>query len=148
MLVRDVMSTGILTVRGGDSVREVVIRMLSRHCGAIPVVDDNDILIGLVAIRDVLLPLYPNYGDYMHDHVASRDFVAMEGAYAGILDRRVDEIMTRHPLTASADDPILKAASYMGLKNFRRIPVVEGGRLVGMISIGDINRELFFGARR
>ena len=56
--------------------------------------------------------------------------------------------MTRHPLTVSADDPILKAASYMGLKNFRRIPVVDGTRLVGMISIGDINRELFFGVPR
>jgi hypothetical protein len=32
----------------------------------------------------------------------------------------------------------------MGLKNFRRIPVVDQGRLVGMVSIGDINRGLFF----
>ena len=148
MLVRDVMSTGVLTVRADDAVREVVIRMLSRHCGAIPVVEDDDVLIGLVAVRDVLLPLYPNFGDYMHDNVAGRDFVAMESAYTGILERRVDDIMTRHPLTVSADDPILKAASYMGLKNFRRIPVVDGTRLVGMISIGDINRELFFGVGR
>ena len=38
----------------------------------------------------------------------------------------------------------MEAASYMGIKNFRRIPVVENGRLVGMVSIGDINRGLFF----
>ena len=148
MLVKDVMSTGVLTVRGGDPVREVVTRMLSRHCGAIPVVDADGALIGLVAVRDVLLPLYPNLGDYIHDSVGSRDFVAMESAYAALLERRVDEIMTVNPLTVSPDDPILKAASFMGLKNFRRIPVAADRRLVGMLSIGDINRELFFAASR
>lgn len=148
MLVREVMSTGVLTVRGSEAVREVVTRMISRHCGAIPVVDDEGTLIGLVAVRDVLLPLYPNYGDYIHDSVVSRDFVAMERAYAQVLERRVDEVMTVNPLTVSPDDPVLKAASYMGLKNFRRIPVVAERRLVGMLSIGDINRELFFASRR
>ena len=148
MLVREVMSTGVLTVRGSEPVREVVTRMISRHCGAIPVVDDEGKLIGLVAVRDVLIPLYPNYGDYIHDSVVSRDFVKMESAYAQVLERRVDEVMTLNPLTVSPDDPILKAASYMGLKNFRRIPVVAERRLVGMLSIGDINRELFFASRR
>ena len=148
MLVREVMSTGVLTVLGSDLVREVVTRMISRHCGAIPVVDDEGTLIGLVAVRDVLIPLYPNYGDYIHDSVVSRDFVKMESAYVQVLERRVDEIMTLNPQTVSPDDPILKAASFMGLKNFRRIPVVAEGRLVGMLSIGDINRELFFASRR
>ena len=148
MLVREVMSTGVLTVRGSEPVREVVTRMISRHCGAIPVVDDEGTLIGLVAVRDVLIPLYPNYGDYIHDSVVSRDFVKMESAYAQVLERRVDEVMTLNPLTVSPDDPILKAASYMGLKNFRRIPVVAERRLVGMLSIGDINRELYFASRR
>lgn len=148
MLVRDIMSTGVLTVRADDVVRDVVMRMLSRQCGAIPVVEGDDVLIGLVAVRDVLLPLYPNYGDYIHDSIAGRDFVAMETGYADALDRRVGEVMTREPLTVSPDDPVLKAASFMGLKNFRRIPVVEGRSLVGMISIGDINRELFLRAHR
>lgn len=147
MLVRDVMSTGVLTVRASDKVRTVVSRMLTRHCGAIPVVDGVDELIGLVAVRDVLLRLYPDFNDYVHDNIGSRDFVAMEQGYAAVLDQRVDEIMTPHPFTVSPDDPILKAASYMGLRNFRRIPVVERGRLLGMISIGDINRELFLDAQ-
>jgi len=47
-------------------------------------------------------------------------------------------------LTVAPHDPVLEAASYMGLKNFRRMPVVDKGTLVGMLSIGDINRGLFF----
>jgi CBS domain-containing protein len=144
MRVHEVMSTGIVTATKTDTVRSVVIKMMNRNCGAIPVVEGDDRLVGMVTLRDVLLPLYPNYGDYIHDSVHSRDFVEMEAGYSEVLARKVEEIMTPNPLTVAPYDPILEAASYMGLKNFRRIPVVDAQKLVGMLSIGDINRGLFF----
>lgn len=144
MRVRDVMSTGVLTTSRTETLRAVVIKMLSRHCGAIPVVEHDHTLVGLVAVRDLMLPLYPNYGDYIHDTVHSRDFLAMEEGYPEVLKKKVEEVMSHNPLTVSPEAPVLEAASYMGLKNFRRIPVVEHGKLVGMVSIGDINRGLFF----
>jgi len=143
MLVHDVMSTGVVMAKKTDTVRSVVVKMLSRNCGAIPVVEDDNRLVGMVTVRDVMLPLYPNYGDYIHDNVRSRDFSEMEEGYPDVLAKKVQEIMSANPLTVSPNDPILQAASYMGLKNFRRIPVVEKGKLVGMVSIGDINRALF-----
>ena len=144
MLVQDVMSTGVITAYQTDSVRSAVIKMLSRHCGAIPVIDQQRNLIGLVAIRDVMIPLFPNYGDYIHDNVHSRDFGEMEEGYPDSLRKKIEEIMSKNPLTVSPKTCILEAASYMGLKHFRRIPVAEDGKLVGMVSIGDINRGLFF----
>ena len=144
MRVREVMSTGVLTAHETDTVRSVVVKMLSRHCGAIPVIGDQNVLLGMVTVRDVMLPLYPNYGEYIHDNVRSRDFLEMEQGYAEVLGDKIEKIMSRNPLTVSPDTPILEAASYMGLKNFRRIPVVEGDKLVGMVSIGDVNRGLFF----
>ncbi|GKS56523.1 membrane protein [Nitrospira sp.] len=144
MLVRDVMSTGVVTAQRHETVHATVVKMLSRHCGAIPVVEQDNMLVGMVTLRDVLLPLYPNYGDYIHDNVHSRDFVGMEEGYPEVLGKKVDDVMSRHPLTVTPQTPALEAASYMGLKNLRRIPVIEKGRLVGMVSIGDINRGLFF----
>jgi CBS domain-containing protein len=144
MIVRDVMTTGVLCARASEDVRSVVTRMLSRHCGAIPVVDDSHSLLGMVAVRDVLLPLYPNLGDYVHDSVQSRNFLDMEEGYAAVLDRQVEAVMSRNPRAVSPEDPVLKAASLMGVHNFRRMPVVEDNQLVGMVSIGDINRGLFF----
>lgn len=144
MLVRDVMSTGVETAHRTDTVRSVIVKMLSRHCGAIPVVEGDGLLVGIVSVRDVLLPLYPNYGDYIHDNVRSRDFLEMEEGYPEVLAKKVEDIMSRNPLIVSPQDAVLQAASYMGLKNFRRIPVVDRGKLVGMVSIGDINRGLFF----
>ena len=144
MRVHEVMSTGIVTGSRTDTVRSVVIKMMNRNCGAIPIVESDGRLVGMVTLRDVLLPLYPNYGDYIHDSVRSRDFVEMEAGYPEVLGKKVEEIMTPNPLTVGLYDPILEAASYMGLKNFRRIPVVDAQKLVGMLSIGDINRGLFF----
>ena len=144
MIVKEVMSTGVVTAYPKDSVRSVVIKMLSRHCGAVPIIDEQQNVIGLVALRDVMLPLFPNLGDYIHDNVHSRDFAEMEEGYPEILRKNVEEIMSKNPLTISPDTSVLEAASYMGRKNFRRIPVAEGGKLLGMLSIGDINRGLFF----
>jgi CBS domain-containing protein len=138
------MSTGVVTARETDTVRSVVVKMLNRNCGAIPVVGEDSRLVGVVTVRDVMLPLYPNYGDYIHDNVHSRDFIEMEEGYPAVLAKKVEEVMSTNPLSVSPNAPVLEAASFMGLKNFRRIPVVEKGKLVGMVSIGDINRGLFF----
>ncbi len=84
-------------------------------------------------------------GDYIHDNVHSRDFIEMEAGYPEVLAKKVEDVMSRNPLTVRPDNPVLQVASYMGLKNFRRIPVVEEkDKLVGMISIADINRGMFF----
>lgn len=144
MRIHEVMSTGVVTGTPTETVREVVVKMLSRHCGAVPIVSANRELLGIVTLRDVMLPMYPNYGDYIHDAVHSRDFLEMEQNYPEVLGKKAEEIMVRHPLTVSPETPILEAASYMGLKNFRRLPVADHGTLVGMVSIGDIHRGLFF----
>ncbi|GMR00393.1 MAG: hypothetical protein BMS9Abin18_1239 [Zetaproteobacteria bacterium] len=144
MLVRDVMTTGVMTAKKDHSLRSVITKMISRHCGSVPVVDDDNTLIGVVTLRDVLLPLYPNLGDYIHDNVHSRDFVEMEEGYPKVMEMKVGEVMTANPFTVSPDDPVLKAASYMGLKNLRHIPVTENGTLLGVITISDINQGLFF----
>ena len=144
MQIHDVMSTGVVTAATTDRVRDVVIKMLSRNCGAIPIVNGSHELLGIVTLRDVMLPMYPNYGDYMHDSVHSRAFLDMEEHYSEVLEKKAEEIMVRNPLTVAPETPILEAASYMGLKNFRRLPVTDHGMLVGMVSIGDIHRGLFF----
>ena len=60
--------------------------MISRDCGVIPVVEDDGKLIGVIALRDVMLPMYPNLGDYIHDSVNSRDFVQMEDGYPDVYE--------------------------------------------------------------
>ena len=119
MLVHEVMSTSLVTANKTDTVRSVVIKMMNRQCRAIPVVEGANQLVGMVTLRDVLLPLYPNYGDYIHDNIQSRNFIEMEEGYPEALGVKVEEVMSQNPLTVALHIPILEAASYMGLKNFR-----------------------------
>jgi len=144
MLVRDVMTSGVKAVNKEDTLRQVAVGMIQRHCGSVPVVDADGALVGIVTLRDVLLPLYPNYGEYIHDNVHARDFEEMEDGYSKVLEMTAGEVMTADPFTVAPDEPILKAASYMGLKNLRHIPVADNGKLLGVITISDINQALFF----
>lgn len=146
MKVSELMTTGVVSGVADDTVATIMERMVMRRCGAIPIISGQE-LIGIITVRDILLPLYPNYGDYVHDSVRARDFEAMEEGYPRVLEQRAGEIMTPDPLTVSPADPVLKAASTMGLRNLRRIPVAIQGRLVGMISLGDISRGLYLQRR-
>ena len=156
MLVHEIMSTDLVKAKKTDTVWSAVMKMIDRDCGAIPIVEGNNQLIGMVTVRDVLLPLYPKHGDSIIPDVTivfnifpradaqSQNFVEMEAQYPEALGKQVEGIMSSHPMTVAPDDPILKAALYMGVKNLRRAPVVDKGRLVGIVSISDINRGLFF----
>jgi len=143
MLVKDAMSTGIIGIKKDTSLRAVVEQMVWRNTTTVPVVDDENTIVGVLTIRDIMLPLYPNLGDYIHDNVHARDFEEMEEAYPKVLEKTAGDVMTVNPMTVSPQEPVLKAASYMGLRNLRRIPVAENGKLVGIISIADINTALF-----
>ena len=125
MLVHEVMSTGLMTAYKTDTVRSAVMKMIHRRCGSIPIVEGDNQLVGIVTLRDVLLPLYPHHGDSIipdmcvvvnlvaHDDVHSRNFVEMEEGYPEALGGKVGGIMSRNPLTVAPHDPILEAASYM-----------------------------------
>jgi len=145
MKVSEVMSRGCLTCKSGDTLHAAAQKMVMRRCGSLPVVDDDDEgnLIGIITIRDTMLPLYPNFGEYIHDAKSARDFEEMEENYKRVMCMKVKDVMTPNPMVVDSDMPLLKAASYMGLKNLRRIPVVDDEKLAGIISIGDINRGLF-----
>lgn len=145
MKVSEVMTYGCLSCKAGDTLHSAAQKMVMRRCGSLPVVDDEDAtrLVGIITIRDTMLPLYPNFGEYIHDAKTARDFEDMEENYKRVMCMKVRDVMTANPMTVYSDMPVLKAASYMGLKNLRRIPVVDNNVLIGMVSIGDINRGMF-----
>jgi CBS domain-containing protein len=67
-----------------------------------------------------------------------RDVLRLAGEGADFEATQLRDVMTRNPLTISADDAILAAAQLMGERNLRHLPVVEGGNLVGIVSIRDV----------
>src|ERR671926_1686574 len=113
--VRHHMSRDLLSVEANVSIIEVAERMVERNVGAVLVVDDGR-LTGILTERDVLRAVARGLRD----------------------DARVADCMTAHPETIGPDDTTEHAAVLMLHGGFRHLPVVQGDKLVGVISIRDL----------
>ncbi|OSM02331.1 CBS domain-containing protein [Magnetofaba australis] len=144
MLVKEVMTTEMITAKPYDQTRSVAAAICTRKISGVPVVDDEGRLVGLVSEKDILNCLLPSYSDFLADPVRCKDFESMELAYHDVLTRDVSELMTSRLYTVGPEDPIMLAASRMALHGFRRIPVVDPeNRLIGIVSLGDVHKAIF-----
>lgn len=107
----------VLTVRGDTSVRDAVALLAERRIGALPVVRDGAVA-GIMSERDVIY--------------------CLKSDGAAMLDWPVERIMTAPAITVEPDKQVLSALSLMTQRRIRHLPVVEGGRIVGLVSIGDL----------
>lgn len=141
MLVQDIMSRGIRTVRPDTALLEVSSLMCLYRLSGLPVVE-NDKLVGFVAEKDVLSRLFPTLGDFA-DGMVGMDFTEMEAQYKNVMHLKTADIMATRVISVRPDMPALQAAATMVRNNFRRIPVASGDTLLGMLSLGDVHKALF-----
>jgi CBS domain-containing protein len=71
------------------------------------------------------------------------DFESLEAEYRDIVHLRVADLMSRRVFVVEPDMPVLRAASIMFRNRIRRIPVASAGRLVGIVSVGDVHKAIF-----
>ncbi|MCB1859754.1 MAG: CBS domain-containing protein [Gammaproteobacteria bacterium] len=142
MQVKEIMTGSPRTVAPETGLLEVVSLMCLYRYSGLPVVDEGN-LVGFIAEKDVLHKLFPTLEDMMADGLAVVDYEGMMAKYKGVVNLRVKDLMTTGVVTVSPDDHILKAAGTMVRNRFRRIPVAESGKLLGVLSLGDIHKALF-----
>ena len=141
MLVKDIMNTNVRTVSENTSLMEVASLMCLYRLSGLPVLKDGD-LVGFIAEKDVLAELFPSLEDAMQG-MAMIDFRAKANEYRSLMKLSVGSLMTKSVRSLSPDMPILKAAVIMANNRFRRMPVSDGKKLVGIISLGDIHKAIF-----
>ena len=115
MNVRDVMTSNPRTVSPGDSIQVAARIMKEEDVGVVPIVD-NGRTVGIVTDRDIVIRAVAEGGS----------------------DRAVREIATTDIVFVKPDSSTREAEKLMSERQIRRLPVVENGRLVGIISLGDI----------
>ncbi len=142
MQVRDIMETNVKTVTPDTLVKDIALTMVMGRISGAPVVDEHKNLVGIISEKDILKHMFPNLNDFI-DGIAP-DFEEMEQNYNDTMNCYVKDLMTKNVASVKENIPILKAASMMWLKNFRRIPVANNeGKLLGIVSIGDVHRSIF-----
>jgi CBS domain-containing protein len=134
LAVRDVMSDHPMTVDAEAPLKEVARMLVRTGLGALPVVDAEQRVIGMVSEREVI-----RYLLHVQAFTGPDARVAAPPASG---TRTVRDVMTRQVLCVAPEQPIAEVASLMSNKDVDRVPVVREGRLVGFLTRGDIVRKL------
>ena len=120
MRISECMTRQVLSVRI-DETADVAARLLSRgNIGAVPVVDGNDHVVGMLTDRDLV--------------------VRCMASGRAPADVSVGQIMTSGPLVAGEQESAAEVSARMGQAQVRRMPVVKDGVLTGIVSLSDLAR--------
>ena len=134
-----IMTSPVHAVRPADPVRKVVGLLCRHRISGVPVVDGRGRLVGLISERDILEAMYPDHPELRQRRPGARP--AADGREIGSIAS--SEIMVREVITAAPETDVLRLASLMAVNKIRRIPIVEAGRLLGIVSQGDVHRAIF-----
>ncbi|RSD28142.1 CBS domain-containing protein [Mesobacillus subterraneus] len=113
--ISEIMTTDVETCTLLDNVFEVAVKMKDLNVGAIPIVDE-DKLVGMITDRDIVIR------GVAEKHPPSS---------------KVETVMSDHLVTATPDMTSKEATRLMAEHQIRRLPVVEGDKLVGIVALGD-----------
>lgn len=116
--LREVMTSDPVTVAATATLQHAAEIMRDRAIGDVLVVDEGGSLYGILTDRDIVV-----------DGIA-------EGANPATTS--VDEICTHDPVTLGPDDAVARAAQLMSDHAIRRLPIVDNGDIVGIVSLGDL----------
>lgn len=151
MLVRELMSSDIVSVRADASLKDAARLLVEHRISGLPVVDESGQLVGVVSEAD-FVKTTDQAGSIRS--LFARFFIAQDES-PGAQAASVRSVMSAPPKTIAPDQPMALAAAQMGRWKVNRLPVVEDGQLVGIITRADIVRvfarsdlELLEDARR
>jgi CBS domain-containing protein len=117
MKIREIMTTDVTTAELNTTLEEIATIMRHEDVGAVPILDDGE-LAGIVTDRDIVVRC------------------VAEGRDPG--ECSAEDVLSEGLVTISPDDDVNEAAAIMSRNQVRRLPVLQDGKLVGVVSLGDI----------
>ena len=143
MKAMDVMVRDVVTVKPDDDVA-LVVRLLAEHdVSALPVVDDDDNVVGVISEADLLHREEigtEKQRPWWLEAVTPASTLA--GEFAKSHGRRVEEIMSSNVVSASEDTPLGEIATLLERHRIKRLPILRAGKLVGIVSRSNLIQAL------
>jgi CBS domain-containing protein len=155
------MTRDLVTLSPDMTLERAAERLVQRGVSGAPVIDDRGRLVGVLSESDILRQLRRIAEEalgrrYLADRVHSldllaflgeRDHSAVEQVYRQLRESRVSEVMTRHVVSMKPNDSLEAVAAAMIEHDVNRLPVVDAGRVVGIITRADLARVLATGRK-
>lgn len=143
--MKDLMTTNLTTCSPNDTVERAAEAMLEANFSTIPVVDDQGNLLGIVTESDFI----GHELEVPHSLCSMRQLFGqtfnrenIENIYQQSKEILLHQVMIKDPCTVSPGAELTQAVQLMFSEKVKRIPVVEGSKLVGMITVRDLLRAL------
>ncbi len=143
MQASDIMTAKVVTVSPDTDVEVIARLLLERRISAVPVVDSNDHIIGIVSEGDLMRR--PEIETERHRSWWLRllaDKAERAEEYVKSHGRRADQVMTRDVVTVSEDSNVGEIAELLEQRRIKRVPVVRDGKLVGIVSRANLLQGL------
>ena len=146
LYARDIMTTKVLTVSPETSISDLSKTLENRKIGGLPVVDKNGRLVGVITqsdlverARDLELPPAINILDlHIYLQIPSHLLQRVEK----MLGTTVGDCMSPNPVTVAPDTPVSQIAALMAKQKVHTIPVLDGGKIAGVIGKMDLVRAM------
>lgn len=144
--VSEIMSTKVTTVRPETKITEAAKLLLENHYNGLPVVDENEQLIGIICQSDIIvqqkkMPI-PTIFTLLDGIIPLTSFSHIEKEVQKISATTVEHAMTPNPTSTTPETELEEVAEIMVKNNFHTIPVVEEGKLIGIIGKEDVLKTL------
>lgn len=143
MHAHEIMTSKVHTVGPGASIFEIAKLMTDERIGGLPVVDPDGNMIGIVSETDLLHRVETDterkrkwwLAPFIDSDTRARDYVKSHGLKAA-------DVMSRYVISVGKDTKLSEVADVLEANNIKRVPVLDYGKLVGMITRGDLVRML------
>lgn len=149
---QDIMTKNPVTLRPTDDVTTAARIMLERRINGLPVVDEAGRLVGVITQSDLVAQQkalsLPSVFTLFDGFVPLASLERVETEMKKITAMTVAEAMTANPVAVAPGAPLEQIASLMVDRQYHTLPVVEGGRLVGVVGKEDVIRTLIPGAAK
>jgi CBS domain-containing protein len=135
MTVQQAYSENATSILDTQTLADVATLFVDANCSDLMIIQEDQSFVGICSEGDLIRKTMFKYSD-MRTEGLSRDemFEIYLKKSDGMAKTTVMDIATTNPITITRDTPLAKAASYMVSKNIRRLPVVEDGKLIGVLS--------------
>lgn len=146
LLARDIMRRPVISVRREATLKEVANLMYKHRISGMPVVDEQNRVVGEISERELLAAAIPDYTERLQSRPAPATGV---DPFEALMKRENEilagDLMTKPEVLVDEDKGVIELAAMMLQRNIRRVVVVSGGELVGLIMRSDIVNRVIRG---
>ena len=146
LTAKDIMTTEVITISPETEVAQAAKLLLTNRINGVPVINDSDQLVGILCQSDLIIqqkniPI-PSLFTLLDGFIPLTSSKKLDKEVEKIAATTAADAMTANPVSVNPDTGIEKVAALMVEKNYHTLPVVDGGKLVGIVGKEDVLKTL------